>query len=405
MAHDPVVAGYGISAVIMVQATADAEAICQKNKLSAIDVLRPFGRVEQTLTLATVGDPYKLHSFAMRFVHTTEFQEVERNEQHVARLLSSHDCEQQLKQAEAADLDGVAGPLPPLTSTSTPWLSAFRAQLAASLRHTEGTTLDHPVGCVLLASASQPKPVAVFNALSASANLTSVIADGSADAGISKTYILLHDVSVPDADETGAQHALAEISRAFGASACHLLPFNSRRPDAQLPADVWTAARPVLHSPPSATPPPPLPSDSPIAHEDVIKLRAIIEGPLLQQVHTDTHTHAYASCNECMHTTIEGPLLQQAHTWTCVHACILPSRGLCCTRWASTPRCSLFPLSRMYAYIRHMHTYATRVRRSPLAALAPPHPPTPRVIPPTSHSQLASLASLAPSPPRPLTSS
>ena len=32
------------------------------------------------MTLATQGDPYKLHGFSMRFVHTNEFQEVERNE-------------------------------------------------------------------------------------------------------------------------------------------------------------------------------------------------------------------------------------------------------------------------------------------------------------------------------------
>ena len=58
---------------------------------------------------------------------------------------------------------------------------AFREQLAVSLRHADGASLDHPVGNVLFASVAEAKLVNVFNALAAQASLASVIADGSAD--------------------------------------------------------------------------------------------------------------------------------------------------------------------------------------------------------------------------------
>ena len=71
------IAAAKVSAVVMVQATPEAEAICQKNQLSAVDLLRPFGNVEKAFDVTTVGEQYRLRKFAMRFVHTNEFKECE----------------------------------------------------------------------------------------------------------------------------------------------------------------------------------------------------------------------------------------------------------------------------------------------------------------------------------------
>ena len=294
---DPIVASHGCtSAVLMVQGTADAEAICQKNSLSVTDVFRPFTTVDATFTLSTVGEPYRLNRFMLRFVHTGEFRELgtEGAEQNLTRLLGAYDCSDELREAEKRDLKpyhGPAPPLPPLRSSSTVWIDNFREQLASSLRHSEGASLDHPVGCILVASAAQPKPVAVFNALLSSANLTPVIADGVADPSLPRTYILLHDASNPAADAAAAQQALAEISRAFGAPACHLIPINSRTTADPLPLDIWSAAKPSASLPsPGGAPPAGLPSDAPISQSDVARLREVVEGPMVKQVRAQSAT-------------------------------------------------------------------------------------------------------------------
>ena len=88
MAGSPVIAAAKVSAVVMVQATPEAEAICQKNQLSAVDLLRPFGNVEKAFDVTTVGEQYRLRKFAMRFVHTNEFKECEQQnaDLHLTRL-------------------------------------------------------------------------------------------------------------------------------------------------------------------------------------------------------------------------------------------------------------------------------------------------------------------------------
>jgi tetratricopeptide (TPR) repeat protein len=180
-------------------------------------------------------------------------------------------------------LDGPEPPLPRLRSNSTPWIDAFRGQLAGALRNSAGASLDHPVGTILVASASQAKPVAVFNTLLSSANLAPVFADGVADSTLPRTYILLKDCSDEGVDAATAQRALAECQRAFGASACHLVPINTRKEGEPLPADLWTAARPVLHAPPTSRPAAGLPADSPLSQEDVTRLRDLISGPVSKQ--------------------------------------------------------------------------------------------------------------------------
>jgi hypothetical protein len=86
---DSMLRSYAPSAVLMVQGTADAEAVCQKSSLGVVDLLRPFTRVSSSFRIATVGEPYDLHGCKLRFVHNTEFREVasETAEQHLTRLL------------------------------------------------------------------------------------------------------------------------------------------------------------------------------------------------------------------------------------------------------------------------------------------------------------------------------
>ena len=162
VAMDAAVSQHGVAAVVMVHATAEAEAIAAKSGMSVTDLLRPFDVVETNSMMQTLGEPYRMRTFCIRFVHTSEFREAEPEhvEQHLTRLLASHDCEAELAEAQSLDLGTSAADraaanhastrLPPLSSTTKPWLAAFRKQLAASLRHCEGASLDYPVGMVLL---------------------------------------------------------------------------------------------------------------------------------------------------------------------------------------------------------------------------------------------------------------
>lgn len=283
------VARHAAAALVMVQATRDAEAVCQKSNLSAVDVMRPYGQVDKIFHVSTVGEQYALRNFSMRFVHSSEFRTVDQAnaERHLTRLMESYDCSSELSDAQASERSSlpVSSPsMPSQPSITTPWLSGFRTQLAVSLRHSDGASLDHPVGCVLLASVREPKLVNVFNSLASSATLAPVISDGSADPAMPRTYVLLHDVSDGASSDAEAQKALAEISRAFGPSACHLLPFNSRKPDESHAMDIWTAARPVMHTTPPTSAPNHLPSGSPISAEDADNVKKLVDGPIATQV-------------------------------------------------------------------------------------------------------------------------
>ena len=53
---DQEIAQHGVGAVVMVQATKQAEAICQRSAITAVDLMRPYGFVEQTFSLSTIGN-------------------------------------------------------------------------------------------------------------------------------------------------------------------------------------------------------------------------------------------------------------------------------------------------------------------------------------------------------------
>ena len=84
----------------------------------------------------------------------------------------------------------------------------------------------------------------MFNTLFGSASLPVSLREGMADYNMVKCYVLLHDLTKGPADGQVASDGLQEISRAYGAAACKLLPINSRAPEAPLLPDLWTAARP-----------------------------------------------------------------------------------------------------------------------------------------------------------------
>ena len=259
----------------MVLATSEAEGITLKSGLGVVDLLRP-------LTLSTYADPYQFKGLAFRFVDTNDFSEVAMDvaDRCLAHFLTSYDCLELA--ASETTLLGPAPSLAPPLAISTTWIDGFREQLGSVLRNSVGVSLDCPLGCILVASAAQPQPIVVFNNLLSAANLNPIVAESLADPGVSRTFVLLHDLSNANADASIAQSALVDASRAFGASACHLLTINSRTPTGPLPRDIWAADLMLLDA--TQLNPRQLFHDAPIAVEDVAKLRELIEGPLTKQV-------------------------------------------------------------------------------------------------------------------------
>ena len=70
LTHDP-------RAVIMILSTTEADALAAKSGLSLVDLFRPFGEVDEPgVQVQTVGEPYRLRKFSMRFVHGQDMRPV-----------------------------------------------------------------------------------------------------------------------------------------------------------------------------------------------------------------------------------------------------------------------------------------------------------------------------------------
>ena len=258
-----------------------------KSGVSLIDLLRFFGSVPTSLTISTTGEPYQLAGFSLHFLRTSDFycpNAIESDDNQLAGLIGSYDCASSLAEMERIELEGCQFTEGSEMSTSAKLptcLSIFREQLASSLRHSVGSSIEHPVGCLLVASATQSsKPDVTFKALLKSAYDIPEIADGTADPGFPRLYILLHDISEADATASVAQSALAEATQCFGVGSCHLVSINSRKSDTQPFQNICTTGRHVhARSDDENT----IPETSLLASHDVDQLRDLVQGPVTKQ--------------------------------------------------------------------------------------------------------------------------
>ena len=191
-------ADHGVAAVIMVISTPEAEAIVRKSGLSVVDLFRPFGDVEDlngasrsfpprvpfrsstdapaarvslAATVQTVGEPYQLRKFSMRFADVSEMREMpqESSDKHMMRLMAQYDHEQiWMPKIDNRPVDPTAPTRAPMpdwaldamdgenASAQASWFAAVRKQLVACAAYAEQSTVDHPVACLHVAASSQP---------------------------------------------------------------------------------------------------------------------------------------------------------------------------------------------------------------------------------------------------------
>ena len=283
---DEVVRNQGLSAVVMVLSTPEAEAICQKSGLSVTDLFRPCSTVEDAnLTVQTVGEPYRMKNFEMRFVHSSEFIEVPKEiaDQHFQRLVAEHEMEEEV-QATPPWITGIAAPNG--VPVSKPWFNSFRKLLVTSLRNGEQCSLDHPVACILVAASTEAGQVQAMNSLLSAAQMPAVLRDGLADHAMARSYVVLHDCAASPAPREDT--ALLQLRQAYGAAACAFLPINSRAHDAPQLEDRWTPGRPAM-APAPAEPAGPGSSSQPLAgallsSEDTDRVAAYVKATLTRIV-------------------------------------------------------------------------------------------------------------------------
>ena len=191
-------ADHGVAVVIMVISTPEAEAIVRKSGLSVVDLFRPFGDVEDlngasrslpprvpfrsstdapaarvslAATVQTVGEPYQLRKFSMRFADVSEMREMpqESSDKHMMRLMAQYDHEQiWMPKIDNRPVDPTAPTRAPMpdwaldamdgenASAQASWFAAVRKQLVACAAYAEHSTVDHPVACLHVAASSQP---------------------------------------------------------------------------------------------------------------------------------------------------------------------------------------------------------------------------------------------------------
>ncbi|CAI5957946.1 unnamed protein product [Closterium sp. NIES-64] len=261
---------------LMVLSTAAAEAACQKNALSFVDLLRPHCEFSNlNVPVRTAGEhSYRLHDFRVRVFYASEIQQPsqEAAEDFCVRFVTnaSEAADAELMGADPSDLNSIIGMAN--AENRTCWFQRFTDELMRTLVFSDHETFDHPIACLLVASTSEPFPVRALRELMTPERLPALYRDGTMDPKLHLHYLLLHDCSSlgPPSTSSQVELTIAEMRAAFGSPVCRLLPINSAAAPSQSRPDIWTKHRPVpvggvAPPPPAGTALPQSPSGPPVS--------------------------------------------------------------------------------------------------------------------------------------------
>ncbi|CAI6009295.1 unnamed protein product [Closterium sp. NIES-65] len=261
---------------LMVLSTAAAEAACQKNALSFVDLLRPHCEFSNlNVPVRTAGEhSYRLHDFRVRVFYASEIQQPsqEAAEDFCVRFVTnaSEAADAELMGADPSDLNSIIGMAN--AENRTCWFQRFTDEFMRTLVFSDHETFDHPIACLLVASTSEPFPVRALRELMTPERLPALYRDGTMDPKLHLHYLLLHDCSSlgPPSASSQVELTIAEMRAAFGSPVCRLLPINSAAAPSQSRPDIWTKHRPVpvggvAPPPPAGTALPQSPSGPPVS--------------------------------------------------------------------------------------------------------------------------------------------
>ena len=218
--------------VVGVLATPEANALCQKNNLSIVELLQPFSKLSTDVTLK---DPEGVnHSVPNLSVNFQDFQK------DPAKAVGPRLLSDTVASITEEPLVSRAFPSRSLQLEApgfTPWFDSWTKIYLQSLPCVEHEFIRHHLGCVFVVSSnSKDDPMEQIRNLVQTqhksqherSNTTSSnsLYPQYFSSNSLKYYVLLHDVYA--AEESKAHEIFKQMQTAFGSSSCHLLQFNSR---------------------------------------------------------------------------------------------------------------------------------------------------------------------------------
>ena len=231
----------GFCPAVLVLSTEGADEIVFKNDLTFAQLLRPFGTLD-TQRLVETTKPLSQHlveNFRVRFIGMSDLKPYEPhavNDHLVHTCRVSYHPQASIEDMAASNLqlrDGV---------DYTPWFSKARLEYLRSFSCSEHETFDHPIACLVFASAHDVNCGEQVRNLFNIGTWPESFREFCMDPEFLKMVIVIEDDSNPDRLENGHREGeMGEVRRLFG-GACHFIHLNSQPPDEQSSAmdDIWS---------------------------------------------------------------------------------------------------------------------------------------------------------------------
>ncbi|KAK6944126.1 LOW QUALITY PROTEIN: TRAPP III complex, Trs85, partial [Dillenia turbinata] len=229
-----------ITPVVMVLCTSHVEEMCQKNRLSFVQMLQPVAVFNNFDVLYGLR-PYRLRKFNMWLFYVSDI--------HQPDLEAKKKClKQVIQQAGEKDFSDSATDPPlienvlnsPQSEILPSWFQFFNDELVRTFSFSDHEAFDHPVACLLVVSSEEEEPINKFVDLFNTNRLPSLINDGAMDPKILKHYLLVHDNQDHTTEKTAK--ILTEMRGTFGSNDCSLLCINSSEDGSEEHKDILWAS-------------------------------------------------------------------------------------------------------------------------------------------------------------------
>jgi len=211
---------------VCVLATDAAEAVCARNNLTLAEMLQPFSRLTQDVSMRDPeGGTHATPALAVNF---TDFR---RDPARMVNAKLVSDLVASCQESSGPEEDHRQDQAQPQAPTIMPWYDMWAKLYAHSVPQSEHEFTRHHVAVVLAASSASDDPVAELRSLLERQQKHHQEKAGVwpqfSQAVVLRVYVLVHDAYETGGDSR-AQEQLARMRTAFGTGSCHLLQINSR---------------------------------------------------------------------------------------------------------------------------------------------------------------------------------
>ncbi|XP_076325502.1 trafficking protein particle complex subunit 8 homolog l(3)76BDm isoform X2 [Tachypleus tridentatus] len=218
---------YVFAPKIAVVSSSGAEAICQKNNLTFVQLVRPFCTLKNE---ATIRDPSNF-SFTLKHFHVC-MRDIwwQPPQPALAKKLLNDAVTSSPIPDDASKTTMIVGSYELNIHTSTPWFEAYRDVFFQANYPSEHEFSQHYVACIYVVSSQHTSPLEEFQRLHHEQQQHFQRSAQQAKwflPQIVKYYVLLHDLV--EGDLSVAESAFHSIKMTYGAQFCYLLQINSHQ--------------------------------------------------------------------------------------------------------------------------------------------------------------------------------